>query len=1316
MSVGSKSPGVLSLEHSRPTSSMSQSTSHDGLLPLPEQRRLSTGTAATTPLPPSSPIDSHFEASQNSRPLSPTNSSQPLNKTLRKTPSTSSPGRNERSTTPILHKRLSITSLNGASSVTPPRSPAFRRASSTQSVSLNSDMRSRSGLSAPPEKPADVSVTAASVARDFFQRELEAHHGVNGTSADCEIVVILQDNCYGHRFSRPRTSKASLSTIVERPERIHASILGLATAYVWLGGRHAEGTTAPHPNPDLNTIPSVPFRIHKTTRTLSLNSPAATMIHGGKWMDELRIMCESAESKLASNGKELVRSPTGQTAGGYVNSDATPPRELHEGDLYLCSGSLSALEGALGGVCEGVDAVFAENSSTKRAFVCIRPPGHHCSADYPSGFCWLNNVHVGISHASLMHGLTHAAIIDFDLHHGDGSQAITWEHNSRMSSLPKNTRVKKTAIGYFSLHDINSYPCEFGDEDKVRNASLCLENAHGQSIWNVHLQSWKSDAEFWDLYEDRYSIILSKARAFLKSTTQRFRSTPNLPAPKAAIFLSAGFDASEWESPGMQRHQVNVPTDFYARFTRDVVALADEEGIGVDGRVISVLEGGYSDRALMSGVLSHISGLTTAPAPEKQDMRNGLGREMSLRLGNLNLNGGESSGIASSQISSMETYDPRWWALARLEEIENKVKPPAPAVTVTKKSRNAYPPTYTSSTQSYTAKIVSPPQTRRSLSGSNANGSSLPSISSRPPTPPPPPPPPAVDWATAAHELSKLLVPLDRQTRSCQPEELNAEASRARKGRHSVIGLPTDVPPAPEGRMQLRDRRTKPPPKYISEDEEEDRPVSRSSRRKTTANVVSLNQELQNLAPGSSHAGAGGMEPRQPARRRVSVASSISSLNSERVPSLGVIAGVKEASRQDQITVRKTRTPGNPLTEAKPRVIRKPPLGPRMPSGSGVTSEPKKPPTAKSSSALTSTAVPPSLPAEDREVSTTRKDSKNLDVDVLTSGMKKMTIKLNLPPKEEQEAREAARLTKPSTRGRPKSTVTKTRNPREPAKTKQVNNQSSTAEVITLKANEEPPPLLSQETHTSTPSQEHILDKPVSTTITPQATSEGSAPLQGNDLPVSYFPYKSTVPINPPPPPPPPSEKAKNDIVPSGPLSLGPDASGLMPTFNPISPNVNNPGIPISNPNPKTTQSPLPPLPSLITTHESSSLPPPPPPSQLSPPSPPPPPPKDQDQNQKHAQHPLPIFTSTSPLTFATAAPNPPSTSTSTIGQTTPAAQTKSSTAITKNPNNNNVNIATIPDILRAGFVSANANTNTNGNGNGNGNSNASNPSASAKQ
>ncbi len=295
-------------------------------------------------------------------------------------------------------------------------------------------------------------------------------------------------------------------------------------------------------------------------------------------------MCDSAESKLAMNGKELQRPEMDR------GPNAEAPARFHEGDLYLCAESLDALEGALGGVCDAVDAVFSPRQGPRRAFVAIRPPGHHCSASYPSGFCWINNVHVGIMHAILSHGLTHAAIIDFDLHHGDGSQSVAWQHNSRGVGLPKNAAPwKKTSIGYFSLHDINSYPCEMGDEEKVKNASLCIDNAHGQNIWNVHLQPWGSQAEFWQLYESKYSVLLDKTRSYLRSQAERLRASGL--NSKAAIFLSAGFDASEWESAGMQRHNVNVPTEFYARLTRDVVRIAAEEGTDVEGRIIQRFRG-----------------------------------------------------------------------------------------------------------------------------------------------------------------------------------------------------------------------------------------------------------------------------------------------------------------------------------------------------------------------------------------------------------------------------------------------------------------------------------------------------------------------------------------------------------------------------------------------------------------------------------------------------------------------------------------------------------------------------------------------------
>ncbi|KAL8918745.1 MAG: hypothetical protein Q9172_005279 [Xanthocarpia lactea] len=930
---------------------------------------------------------------------SPSVTPKPPPKPLQRTPSSNSTSISEHTATPFLNRKSSYSSTQGASTgATPPRSPALRRVSSN--VSLNQPtMGPRSALPTPAEEPEKPTFTAASVARDYFGQELEVHQEGSGADHSHHTVVILQDDCYGHRFSRPRTSRASLGTIVERPERIHASILGLATAYVRAGGRHCEGHAAPHPKKKIGLLASMPFRIHKTDRRVSLTSQAAASVHGAQWMSELRTMCDAAESKLAATGKELARpQPTQQSS----ERDDPERNKLHEGDLYLCAGSLEALEGAIGGVCEAVDAVF-KDSGPKRAFVCIRPPGHHCSAGMPSGFCWVNNVHIGINYATRTHDLTHAAIIDFDLHHGDGSQSIAWAHNAKVASSPKNTpQSKRTAIGYFSLHDINSYPCEMGDEDKVRNASLCMENAHGQTIWNVHLQPWKTEKEFWELYQDRYTAILSKARSFLRHHTERIQQAPLHPRPKAAIFISAGFDASEWESPGMQRHQVNVPTDFYARFTRDVVAIADEEGLGVDGRVISVLEGGYSDRALMSGVLSHLSGLTVVETPSSRPTTsNGLGHEMSQRLGKLEINGQARHGSGNVHQHPNEPLDPDWWALPRLEELERLVNPPAPAG-APKKVRSAVPPTYSSATQSYMSKVVSPPQNRRSLSGAvNSYINSMPS-SPRAPTPPPPP----VDWATAAHELSKLLVPSTRQTLSCKPEDLNAEATRARRDRQSNIGLPMELPANDGKRMQLRDRKAK-TPKYAS-DEEEERPKSRASRRKTIADVTTLPQDGVALPPLSAAADPKRMV--KPKGRRSSMASSAGSINGDKTSSLAFDSSSIVPLVQDSVTVKKSRVPSSSRIEA---------VKPRAPKiKASIPSAPSAPRTAQRQAQL---STPKDTLAEPL---VENRDLKNGDVDELASGMTKMSIKLKVPSKEEQKIREAKKA-QAAPRGRPKSTITK---------------------------------------------------------------------------------------------------------------------------------------------------------------------------------------------------------------------------------------------------------------------------------------------------
>ncbi|KAI1386644.1 Arginase/deacetylase [Hypoxylon trugodes] len=862
-----------------------------------------------------------------------------------------------RSATPTLLRKTSMNSLHSSSGVTPSRAPS-RRGSSTHLLSpsgsrspLNGSMQ---GMEEFKEKPAP---TAASVASTYMQNELELLHG-DEAEHHSETIVILNDACYGHRYSRQRATKADLASIVERPERIQASVLGLSMAYVRLGERHCDGKYPIHPRLDPKSLPNIPFRIHKTNRAVALDSAAVTNVHGNKWMEELKIMCDSAEAKLALNNNELQRPNTSKSQHGGS------PKELHKGDLYLCAESLNAFEGALGAVCEAVDQVFSA-SSHNRAFVAVRPPGHHCSASYPSGFCWVNNVQVGIMHGFLNHGLTHAAIIDFDLHHGDGSQAIAWDHNKRSHTAAKNSSAwKRTAIGYFSLHDINSFPCEYGDEDKVRNASVCVDNAHGQSIWNIHLQEWKSDVEFWKLYQSKYTILLEKARCFLRTQTERYRGLGQV--PKAAIFLSAGFDASEWESGGMQRHKVNVPTEFYARLTRDVVRIASEEGLGVDGRVISVLEGGYSDRALCSGVLSHLSGLAgNEPLLPKEETPSGLGYEMGNRIGSFSRRNTLTENEMKLKVPGFP-YDPTWWSASELDRLDAAMTAPFEQP---KKARTFTPGNYSSPTQASSAKAVDPTKVRRSVSGL---------ASQMPISRPPSPPPPDVPWTAAAHELSKLLIPSHRQIDSCRVEELNAVAAKARRERQSLAQSSNSdetMPPptAPGVRKSLRERK---PVSYVDDDPKSRRRTVGGSTVLATEKALARGIPTQNGS--TQHHGGVSLLTANDAVGGIPRPSTAQSIRPE--------SSMSVRTQASTINVKKTR-PAAPVRKESTRAPRKP----RTVSSKteGVSLPLKKEHSVGSSGESTGPASDPAS-----------------ELEKITNGMKK--IKINVLTKEKKEARQKA--------------------------------------------------------------------------------------------------------------------------------------------------------------------------------------------------------------------------------------------------------------------------------------------------------------------
>lgn len=913
------------------SSQPTKSASSTPLTPTPKTPNLSTPTAERT---------SHAATS----PFNPT--PHPPSSAVRRSSSSTTLNNQRTSSSPNLMKKSSRSSLGGQQAEEQDKRPTPKRSISNLITGLRDAQKTMESIEEP------VPLTAPQIAMEHFARELMAHAQPD-TSA--ETVVILHDACYGHRYSRPKTTKSILSMIVERPERIHASVLGASAAYVRLGAHHEGGRFAPHPNRRLAGPP--PFKIRRTARSMDITSSFVTNVHGTAWMGELKGMCDKAGERLAAGAKELSRSAT-----------PTEPekKKLHEGDLYLAPESLNAFQGALGGVADAVDTVFSSNSQAKRAFVAVRPPGHHCSADHPSGFCWLNNVHVGIEYAAQTHGLTHAAILDFDLHHGDGSQAITWERNSknnvkRLAAKPTSRLKLGPDIGYYSLHDINSYPCEMGDDEKVQAAGLCIENAHGQSIWNVHLEEWKTEEEFWRLYETRYVVLLEKARKFLRHHTTRLRREGKI-QPCAAIFISAGFDASEWEGAGMQRHKVNVPTEFYARFTRDMVKLAQEESSACEGRVVSVLEGGYSDRALCSGVLSHLSGLCGSPVGDGEEQGvNGAGDLDQMMRG---------LGISEATPTTSLQYDREWWSAANLHALEMKVNPPPPPQA--KKVRTGPQPTYATPTESFAYKVVDANKFARSISGTMRE---VPR-----PQRPPTPPPPEVDWVIATQELSKLLIPTDRQTRSCTPEELGG----VRVKKEPQVLLPTTEEAGKP--RQLRDRKSKAPAYAASahSDELESlRSVSRNSRRQTIAD----------FAPSAEAA-----EPAQQRRasRRLSAGSTLSSATTELDPAAPPVpalprsrpptsnGAMKPPIGAQGVQVKKTRAP------AKPKQV----------TGSSKPSSPAHP-TAQAS--LPTTNGVPTQPAPPSAIAN---NSSASGIDDLTTGMKKVTLKVGTREEHDRKQKE----------------------------------------------------------------------------------------------------------------------------------------------------------------------------------------------------------------------------------------------------------------------------------------------------------------------
>jgi len=231
-----------------------------------------------------------------------------------------------------------------------------------------------------------------------------------------------------------------------------------------------------------------------------------------------------------------------------------------DADTKVSLGSAAAAIRAAGLVVAAVDEVLSNCSSVRRAFVMARPPGHHASADLPMGFCIYNNVMVGVAHAQAVHGMGRVAILDFDVHHGNGDESLSWADPSRL---------------YASSHQSPSFP------GTGRTAGR--QGAQGQ-VWNCPLPAGSGSQEFRDAWQ---KTLLPAVRAF----------------EPEAIFLSAGFDAHA-EDP---MASMALTDDDFAWITTEVAALGDGQL-----PIISVLEGGYNIVALERAVRRHVGALIDA--------------------------------------------------------------------------------------------------------------------------------------------------------------------------------------------------------------------------------------------------------------------------------------------------------------------------------------------------------------------------------------------------------------------------------------------------------------------------------------------------------------------------------------------------------------------------------------------------------------------------------------------------------------------------------------------------------------------------------
>ena len=226
-------------------------------------------------------------------------------------------------------------------------------------------------------------------------------------------------------------------------------------------------------------------------------------------------------------------------------------------DTVMCPASRTAALRAAGAGLAAVDAVMRAEAGRTTAFCAVRPPGHHATADSAMGFCLINNIAVAAAHACERHGLERVAIVDFDVHHGNGTQAI-------FQNEPR--------VAYFSTHESGLYP----------NTGTPQERGLG-NLFNALLPPGSGGFRFRNVCADVMLPALDDFR-------------PQL------VLVSAGFDAHMRDPLA----DLMLETEDFAWLTRELRAVARRHAAG---RVVSMLEGGYDLEALRDCSVAHVAEL-----------------------------------------------------------------------------------------------------------------------------------------------------------------------------------------------------------------------------------------------------------------------------------------------------------------------------------------------------------------------------------------------------------------------------------------------------------------------------------------------------------------------------------------------------------------------------------------------------------------------------------------------------------------------------------------------------------------------------------